>query len=122
MTGTVAGDRKAMPVIRGGSESSSRRRFGIRRRNPSSAVDASIRARCLPRQRWTPCPKERCGTGRPGRNWSASSNTFSSQPGKRYVNETLGLELLCTKGGEGVLAVDGAPLAIKTSKPLPASD
>ena len=42
--------------------------------------------------------------------------------GKRYHNELLGLELLCTKGGPGALAVDGTPLEIKQAKPLPASD
>jgi hypothetical protein len=42
--------------------------------------------------------------------------------GKRYVHEPSGLEILCTKGGEGTLAVDGAPLALKGAKPLPSSD
>ncbi len=32
------------------------------------------------------------------------------------------LELLCTKPGEGALAVDGRPLQLKTAKPLPSSD
>jgi hypothetical protein len=42
--------------------------------------------------------------------------------GKRYTNEEVGLELLCTKGGPGALAVNGSPLQIKQAKPLPASD
>jgi hypothetical protein len=42
--------------------------------------------------------------------------------GKRYVDEARGLELLCTKAGKGQLALDGSPLVIKSSKPLPASD
>jgi hypothetical protein len=42
--------------------------------------------------------------------------------GKRYADEELGLELLCTKGGEGTLAVNGVPLPVKSAKPLPASD
>ncbi|MEO3787580.1 hypothetical protein ABGB12_29995 [Actinocorallia sp. B10E7] len=42
--------------------------------------------------------------------------------GKRYTHEGLGLELLCTKPGQGTVAVDGEPLKIKESKPLPASD
>jgi hypothetical protein len=42
--------------------------------------------------------------------------------GKRYVSESGELELLCTKPGEGTLAVEDAPLAIKGSKPLPSSD
>lgn len=42
--------------------------------------------------------------------------------GKRYVNAADAVELLCTKGGKGALAVDGEPLAIKQTKPLPSSD
>ncbi|MDO9487790.1 MAG: hypothetical protein Q7J32_05395 [Sphingomonadaceae bacterium] len=42
--------------------------------------------------------------------------------GKRYVDEASGLEVLCTKGGKGVLAFDGRPLTLKEAKPLPASD
>ena len=42
--------------------------------------------------------------------------------GKRYVNEEGSLELLCTKPGEGSLAVGGTAMAIKGAKPLPASD
>jgi len=32
------------------------------------------------------------------------------------------MELLCAKGGAGVLACDGRIMAIKSAKPLPASD
>ena len=42
------------------------------------------------------------------------------QIGKRY--EAGGLELLCTASGEGTLTCDGTPMAIKSAKPLPASD
>ena len=42
--------------------------------------------------------------------------------GKRYVDEALGLELLCAKPGSGTLAADGTPLPLKDAKPLPASD
>lgn len=42
--------------------------------------------------------------------------------GKRYADEELGIELLCTKAGEGSLSVDGAALPVKDAKPLPASD
>ena len=42
--------------------------------------------------------------------------------GKRYADEELGLELLCTKAGKGALTVDGRPLAVKGAKPLPSSD
>jgi hypothetical protein len=42
--------------------------------------------------------------------------------GKRYVDESGDLELLCSKAGAGVPAVDGVPLALKDAKNLPASD
>jgi hypothetical protein len=42
--------------------------------------------------------------------------------GKRYYDEEAGLELLCTKGGQGQLACDGRALLIKEAKPLPSSD
>jgi hypothetical protein len=42
--------------------------------------------------------------------------------GKRYADEDLGLELLCTRAGEGALTVDGRVLPLKGAKPLPSSD
>lgn len=42
--------------------------------------------------------------------------------GKRYVNEGETMEFLCTRGGDGSLAVDGTALAIKEAKKLPSSD
>lgn len=42
--------------------------------------------------------------------------------GKRYISEAGDLELLCTKPGEGSLAVGGTPLTLKEAKPLPSSD
>jgi hypothetical protein len=42
--------------------------------------------------------------------------------GKRYVDDKLRLELLCTKAGQGTLAANGAVLRIKAATPLPASD
>jgi hypothetical protein len=45
-----------------------------------------------------------------------------TQIGKRYVNADGTLELLCTKPGEGSLAVAGAPLKLKEAKALPSSD
>jgi hypothetical protein len=42
--------------------------------------------------------------------------------GKRYADEELGLEVLCTKAGEGDLTVGDAPLLVKGAKPLPSSD
>ena len=42
--------------------------------------------------------------------------------GKRYVHDESGLELLCTKPGEGSLAAEGVALPLKEAKPLPSSD
>ena len=42
--------------------------------------------------------------------------------GKRYADEELGLEVLCTRSGSGALTVDGNVLSLKGAKPLPASD
>jgi hypothetical protein len=45
-----------------------------------------------------------------------------TQMGKRYTNEAGDVEILCTKPGEGGLAVDGVALVVKGAKPLPSSD
>jgi hypothetical protein len=42
--------------------------------------------------------------------------------GKRYVDETETIELLCTATGTGELSCEGAPMNLKAAKPLPASD
>ncbi|WP_217561392.1 hypothetical protein [Streptomyces sp. GbtcB6] len=42
--------------------------------------------------------------------------------GKRYVDATDSLELLCTASGAGDLTYGGQPLQIKAPKALPASD
>lgn len=45
-----------------------------------------------------------------------------TQIGKRYVDDADTIQLLCTKAGDGTLALDGQPLQIQAAKPLPASD
>lgn len=45
-----------------------------------------------------------------------------TQLGKRYADEALGIEILCTKAGEGSISVGDAVLEVKGAKPLPASD
>jgi hypothetical protein len=45
-----------------------------------------------------------------------------TQVGKRYVDEEIGLELLCSKAGQGTLAVGDRSLSLKDAKPLPTSD
>jgi hypothetical protein len=42
--------------------------------------------------------------------------------GKRYVDAEDRLELLCTKGGEGALTLNGSALSVKQAKALPSSD
>jgi len=42
--------------------------------------------------------------------------------GKRYADEEIGVEVLCTKAGEGSLCVGIDPLPVKGAKPLPSSD
>jgi len=41
---------------------------------------------------------------------------------KRYEDEVSGLEVLCSKGGNGTLTFDAKPLVVKSAKPLPSSD
>ena len=42
--------------------------------------------------------------------------------GKRYVNADESVELLCTKGGKGSLALNGTAMEVKQAKQLPSSD
>lgn len=42
--------------------------------------------------------------------------------GKRYIDADTGLELLCTRPGEGTLAADARELEIKAAIPLPTTD
>ena len=70
----------------------------------------------------------RCG-GEPMREVGAggdrlprSADGEATVLGKRYADEELGLELLCSHAGEGALTVGTTPLLIKGAKPLPSSD
>jgi hypothetical protein len=42
--------------------------------------------------------------------------------GKRYTDADERIEVLCTKAGDGTLALDGVELSTKAAKALPASD
>jgi len=42
--------------------------------------------------------------------------------GKRYVDAEDRVELLCTRGGDGSLSLDGAAMPVKQAKALPSSD
>ncbi len=65
-------------------------------------------------------PLQELGTG--GDRLPVSGEGEPTLMGKRYEDPDLSLELLCTRGGEGALTVDGAPLELKGAKPLPSSD
>jgi hypothetical protein len=45
-----------------------------------------------------------------------------TQIGKRYADETTGLEVLCTKAGSGSLSIGDTPLEVRGARLLPASD
>lgn len=65
---------------------------------------------------------DRAAAGSTVANRTGAATGAGALLGKRYVDDDLGLELLCTKGGQGTLTANGAILQIKAAKPLPASD
>jgi hypothetical protein len=52
----------------------------------------------------------------------ASEEDRGMLTGKRYSDPDSGLEVLCTRGGDGVLAADGRTLGMVGARALPASD
>lgn len=67
-------------------------------------------------------PMVEAGTEVAGGGAPAAGADGGTQMGKRYVDDGDTVELLCTKPGAGSLAIDGTPMELKESKPLPASD
>lgn len=65
-------------------------------------------------------PMRELGAG--GDRLAVSGEGDATLLGKRYENPELGLELLCTQGGEGALSIGDTPLLVKGAKPLPSSD
>ena len=65
-------------------------------------------------------PMREMGTG--GDRVPIAAEGEATLLGKRYADDELGLELLCTQGGEGGLSVGDQPLLVKGAKPLPSSD
>jgi hypothetical protein len=53
---------------------------------------------------------------------TADAEAPGPQMGKRYWDADTGFEVLCTKPGSGELALDGNPLAVKSTRALPSSD
>ena len=61
-------------------------------------------------------------TGAAATGTTAPGPTAGSLLGKRYADDDLGVELLCTRAGPATLTVNGVPLPMKSAKPLPAAD
>ena len=59
---------------------------------------------------------------RDGSGSIADGHGGGASMGKRYVDASDTIELLCTKAGDGVPALGGELLQLKEAKPLPASD
>jgi hypothetical protein len=81
------------------------------------APDGEINLTCAGVEMWDP----RCDGASPAGEADPALLT-GTQMGKRYADERIGLELLCTKPGRGTIAVNGVPLAQCGAKLLPASD
>lgn len=62
------------------------------------------------------------GVGEQGSGVLDPAQAEGVQTGKRYVNADESVEVLCVKGGQGDVAVDGAKLTSKQAKALPSSD
>jgi hypothetical protein len=45
-----------------------------------------------------------------------------TQLGKRYADEEIGIEVLCTKAGTGSLSCGGRELIVRQAQTLPSSD
>jgi len=45
-----------------------------------------------------------------------------TEVGQRYADEEVGLEVLCTKAGDGSLSLGDRRLPLKDSTPIPTSD
>jgi hypothetical protein len=59
---------------------------------------------------------------RPAGMTPAADRADGTLTGKRYVDADTGVEVLCSKGGQGALSMDGRPLQVKAAKALPSSD
>jgi hypothetical protein len=81
------------------------------------APDGEIDLTCAGVEMWDP---KSGGDGPAG--VADPTQLTGTQLGKRYADDDLGVELLCTKPGQGTIAVNGVPLAMMGPKTLPASD
>lgn len=62
------------------------------------------------------------GSSRPAGASLPADRAGGTLLGKRYADETSGLEVLCTKAGRGALSFQGRPLVLLATTPLPSSD
>ena len=81
------------------------------------APDREISLTCAGVEMWDPRGGGACPAGE-----ADPAQLAGAQVGKRYADEGIGLELLCTKPGKGTIAVNGVPLPQCGAKLLPASD
>src|ERR1700722_10502806 len=81
-------------------------------RAPAGEIDLT----CAGVEMWDP----RCGDRPVGE--ADPAQLAGTHMGKRYADDEIGLELLCTKPGRGTIAVNGVPLPVRRPKLLPASD
>jgi hypothetical protein len=67
-------------------------------------------------------PMVAVGTARSAEATPSADKAAGTLLGKRYADEAAGLEVLCTKGGQGSLSIDGRELTLRATTPLPSSD
>ena len=79
---------------------------------PKESADADVRCGGQ--------PMRAVGTG--GDRLPITTEGEATLLGKRYADDELGLELLCTQAGGGALSVGDTPLLVRGAKPLPSSD
>lgn len=60
--------------------------------------------------------------GDPSELGEMSGENSGTLVGKRYTDEGETMEFLCTRGGDGSLAIEGYIIDIKAAKKLPSSD
>lgn len=67
-------------------------------------------------------PLTAAGASTPSTQGPLAGHDGGTAIGKRYVDGSGSIELVCTQAGAGTPAVDGVTMHIKETKPLPASD
>ena len=68
------------------------------------------------------CGGEPMQIGDPAELGAMSGENSGTLVGKRYTDADETMEFLCTRGGEGTIAVEGYVIDVKAAKKLPSSD